>query len=140
MTRPDLVTKKLGSLRDQVLRLKDRRGADASEFARSRDLQDATAMSFVVATQEAIDIALHVVSEEVLGTPGTYAESFRLLAHNKIVLADLAQRLSDLVRVRNRIVHGYATVDQQRFWNELPLGIATLEEFAASIAAWLPRA
>jgi uncharacterized protein YutE (UPF0331/DUF86 family) len=139
MTDRALLTKKLGLLRDHVLRLRQRRRPTLEEFARSLDLQDAAGMSFIAGTQEAIDIALHIVAHQALGVPGGYAEAFALLARNDILDPELGQRLGDLVKVRNRIVHGYASLDFERFWRELPAGIAALEAFCAAIAAWLGR-
>jgi uncharacterized protein YutE (UPF0331/DUF86 family) len=134
MIDPALVTKKLGLLREHILRLQQRRRPTLAEFAASRDLQDATGMSFIAGMQEAIDIAMHIVSHRALGVPGAYAEAFDLLARNGLLGADLARRLGDLVRVRHRIVHGYASLDFERFWRELPAGIAALEEYSAAVA------
>jgi uncharacterized protein YutE (UPF0331/DUF86 family) len=137
MTDWALVTKKLGPLREHALRLRQRRRPTLAEFAANRDLQDAAGMSFIAGLQEAIDIALHVAARRALGQPGAYAEAFDLLGRNSILDPGLARRLGDLVRVRNRIVHGYASLDFERFWRELPAGIDALDEFAASIARWL---
>lgn len=133
----DLVTRKLALLREHVLRLRERRRPTLAEFAQNRDLQDAAGMSFIAGMQEAIDVAMHVVAERALTVPGTYAEAFQALAGHGILGAELAQRIGDLVRVRNRVVHGYASLDFERFWRELPAGIAALEEYSASIARWL---
>jgi hypothetical protein len=35
---------------------------------------------------------------------------------------------------------GYASVDLERLWAELPAGLETLERFAEAIAAYLDRA
>ena len=40
---------------------------------------------------------------------------------------------------RNRLAHGYATVDVERIWNEVPAGAAALETFTDAIAAGLSR-
>jgi uncharacterized protein YutE (UPF0331/DUF86 family) len=40
--------------------------------------------------------------------------------------------------MRNRIAHGYASVDHQRLWRELPDGLRALEAFGAAVTAWLP--
>jgi uncharacterized protein YutE (UPF0331/DUF86 family) len=50
----------------------------------------------------------------------------------------LATRLGALARVRNRILHGYAAVDHERFWSELPAGLDDLEALAQAIARRLP--
>ena len=40
--------------------------------------------------------------------------------------------------MRNRIAHGYASVDHERLWGELPDGLRALDAFAAAVAVWLP--
>jgi hypothetical protein len=75
MIDPALVTKKLGLLRENILRLQQRRRPTLAEFAASRDLQDATGMSFIAGMQEAIEIAMQIVSHRALGVPGAYAEA-----------------------------------------------------------------
>jgi len=143
MTKRELVIKKLGFLQEHLVRLRQRRGHSLAEFAADRDLQDATGMSFIAAVQEAVDISLHVAAEEALGMPGSFTEGFALLASNAILTNELAERLGDVVRVRHRVVHGYASVDFARFWRELPEGIDALQRFSAALAKWLgepPRA
>ncbi len=137
MTKRDLVIKKLGFLQEHLVRLRQRRGHSLAEFAANRDLQDATGMSFIAAVQEAVDLSLHIATGEALGMPGSFNEGFALLASNSILPNELAERLSDVVRVRHRVVHGYASVDFARFWRELPDGIQTLEQFSAALAKWL---
>jgi uncharacterized protein YutE (UPF0331/DUF86 family) len=44
-----------------------------------------------------------------------------------------------MATLRNRLAHGYAAVDIDRVWAELPAGIAALESFAAAVAASLQR-
>lgn len=47
-----------------------------------------------------------------------------------------------LLVLRNRLAHGYGSVDVERLWQELPAGLDALDRFAAAIAAWIgpPRA
>jgi len=79
---------------------------------------------------------VHIAAEESLGLPGSYSDAFALLARHDVIIADLGKRFEGVVRVHNRVVHGYATVAPARFWNDLPAGIAALTEFAAAIAAF----
>jgi uncharacterized protein YutE (UPF0331/DUF86 family) len=39
--------------------------------------------------------------------------------------------------LRNRIVHGYASVDSDRLWHDLPDGLDDLDRFAADIAKYV---
>jgi uncharacterized protein YutE (UPF0331/DUF86 family) len=138
MTDTTIVLRKLASLRNHVARLRRRRPTDAARFRSDVDLQDAIAMSLLVAVQEALDIALHMASDEGWGLPASYVESFELLAQHDVIDAALATELSKMAALRNRLAHGYATVDVDRLYGELPAGTDALEKFATRIAAVLP--
>lgn len=94
-------------------------------------------MSLLVAVQESVDIALHMASDEGWGVPASYGDSFALLERNGVLLPALAQQMAAMAALRNRLAHGYATVDAERLWNELPAGIAAFNAFVAAIAQHL---
>jgi uncharacterized protein YutE (UPF0331/DUF86 family) len=66
-----------------------------------------------LAIQAALDLASHIVSEERLGEPESYAELFSMLAAHGVIPADLAPRLRKMAGFRDLVVHGYAKVDPQ---------------------------
>ena len=134
MTDRDVVFRKLTSLGEQVMRMRRRRSADLASFLAEVDRQDALGMSLLVAVQDALDIALHVASDEGWGVPASYAESFDLLQAHGVIDAVLAQRLAGMAALRNRLAHGYASVDMERIWSELPAGLDAMDLFAATLA------
>jgi len=91
----------------------------------------------IVALQEAADIALHIGADEGWGVASSYVESFDLLARRGLIHVDLAARLSAMAALRNRVAHGYGSIDFERIWQETPEGVRALREFAAAIAAYL---
>lgn len=102
-------------------------------------VQDAIAMSILVIVQEAMDIALHIASDEGWPLATTYREAFTVLEQHGVLASQLVGSVVGTARLRNRIAHGYGTVDVEKIWHELPKGIATFEAFAAAIAAFLQR-
>ena len=117
-----------------------RRAATLPEFRGDIDHQDALALSLLVALQEAADIALHIASDEGWGVATSYASSFDLLARRGVIDEDLAARLVGVAALRNRVAHGYAAVDVERIWREVPDGVATLRAYAGAIARFIePR-
>ena len=137
MTDKTIVFRKLSSLREHVARMRRRRSSDLETFRADVDRQDAVGMSLLVAVQDALDIALHMASDEGWGVPASYAESFGMLASHGVIDAALADSLSSMAALRNRLAHGYGTADMDRIWNELPQGLSALDRFAAAIAARL---
>lgn len=134
-----LVLKKLSYLREHIGRVRDRRPTRLDEFERDLMRQDALALSLMVAIQESLDIALHIAAGEGWGVAATYAESFQLLAQHAVINAAHGTELGRIVTVRNRIAHGYATLDAVRLWREAPAGLDTLDRFAAAVAVWAER-
>lgn len=135
MTDAVLVLAKLTTLRDHLARMERRRPATFDELRTDVDRQDALALSLLVALQESADIALHMAADEGWGVASSYAESFELLAKAGVIGRDLARKLAAIASLRNRVAHGYASVDAERIWREVPEGIECLRRFAAAVAA-----
>ena len=137
MTDATLILRKLTVLREHAGRVRRRLPADATTFEQDVDCQDATSMSLFVAIQEAVDIALHIASDEGWGIPASYGEAFLLLASHGLLGRALGEQLAGMAGLRNRIAHGYASVDPRRLWAEIPAGLAALDELARAVAVFL---
>lgn len=137
MTNVALVARKLSVLEEHLRRLRERRPDDVASFAADTLLQDAVAMSLLVVVQEATDIALHIASDEGWELAPTYREGFTVLARHGVIDAALAASLAAAAQLRNRIAHGYAPLDAQRLWTELPQGIAAFGAFAIAVSKFL---
>jgi uncharacterized protein YutE (UPF0331/DUF86 family) len=134
MTDSGLVLRKITLLREHLSRARRRRPDALERLAADPDLQDALAMSLLVAIQEAIDIAFHLATGAGLGVPASSAEAFELLAKGGVLDSELASALARTAGLRNRIAHGYASVDLDRLWRELPGGLDALDRFAGAVA------
>jgi uncharacterized protein YutE (UPF0331/DUF86 family) len=139
MTNTALVARKLAVMSEHLRRLVTRRPQTAVALRGDELLQDAISMSVLVVVQEAMDIALHIASDEGWEVGATYREAFVVLARHGIIREELATSLGGAAQLRNRIAHGYATIDVDRLWNELPSGIAAFEELARCVAAFLQK-
>lgn len=134
MTDRLILLKKLAMLREHAERVRRRRPASQAAFEADIEVQDALALSFLVAVQEANDIAMHIAADEGWGLPGSYAEAFEILARNNVITAEHARELAAVAAVRNRIAHGYASLDPGRLWSELPVGLGALDRYVEAVA------
>lgn len=137
MIDSEIVLRKLGEVQRHVARARRRRGDDFEDLARDEDRQDALLLSVMVAVQEAIDCAYHLAVASKLGVPTSHADAFARLVEGGLLPEALGDTLADAARLRNRIAHGYASVDLERVWRELPVGLDALDAFASTIAATL---
>lgn len=89
---------------------------------------------FVLAAEQCIDIGQHIVSSEGLPAPATFADVFAILRDAGWMTADSAERLGELARFRNLLVHGYADVDDDRVVTYLSSDRDDLATFRAQVA------
>ncbi len=73
--------------------------------------QDAVALNLQRACEQCIDLANYVIKARKLGLPKESKDSFRLLAANRVIPADLARNLEGMVGFRNVLVHEYQRMD-----------------------------
>jgi uncharacterized protein YutE (UPF0331/DUF86 family) len=134
MVDSTILLRKLAALAEHVARLRRRLPADSAALVGDVDRQDALAMSFLVAVQQALDIAAHIAADEGYGVAPSYSGAFRLLAERGVLDLSDAEHLAKAALLRNRIAHGYTSVDFNRLWHEIPTAIQAFDAFAQRIA------
>ncbi|MGQ0574227.1 MAG: type VII toxin-antitoxin system HepT family RNase toxin [Pseudonocardia sp.] len=117
----------LAGYRDELRRLRDL-GLDAY-------LREAYAGRYLVqvAAQTCIDLAGHVIASNGWRAPRSFADGFTVLCEHGVLDADLADRLRALAGLRNRLVHVYDEVDDERVHAALRDGLDDIETFAVAI-------
>ena len=78
-----------------------------------KDIQ-AVKYSLLEIIEACIDIASHILVVENFERAESYAEIFEILAKQKILPVQLAEKLADMSRFRNLLVHSYGKVDKAR--------------------------
>lgn len=134
MVNPDIVSRKLAKaehwLSDAEVRLSEPRELFLSR-AETRDL--ATFYLFL-AMQETIDLAAHWVADAGWDSPEDAGGTFDVLASRDAIPQLLADQLRAMAGLRNRIAHGYATVQHDRLYEEAREGIPAIRKFLVAVA------
>ena len=89
--------------------------------------------------QSIIDICTHIVSRESDNIPQTYADCMKELAKLKIITTELAEKLSQMVKTRNLVVHQYEIVNNELVVTALKEILDDLELYKEAIFQWLDR-
>lgn len=106
-------------------------------YVNDRNRQAIVERRLQTAIESAINIANHIIARLGLRAPQDYADVFRVLNEARILPQELANRMQDMARFRNLLVHLYWTIDHERVYNSLPNRIAFLEQFVRCISEWL---
>jgi uncharacterized protein YutE (UPF0331/DUF86 family) len=128
-----LLTELLGSVSD-LRRYRD--SVTREELRRSRDAQHMVLHALYVATQSALDLAMHLGADAGLPQAETYQEAFHRLGEAGWLEPPLVERLAAWAGFRNVLAHLYATIDYDRAYDTLS-ELSDLERFAAIVSSRL---
>jgi len=73
--------------------------------------QDAIVLNVQRACQQAIDLAMYLVSKTGMGLPKASKEAFQLLEKNNVIDKNLSKSLQGMVGFRNIAIHEYQNLD-----------------------------
>ena len=73
---------------------------------------------------------LNSAPEEHLGIPKTYSDCFKILQERKIISKQLDQKLLNIARFRNLLIHFYWNVNDEKIYEILQAGLNDFNEFA----------
>ncbi len=93
-----------------------------------KDVQ-AAKFSLLECIEACIDIAGYLIAEKGLKRPESYAEVFQILEEEGLLEEPLAERLSDMTRFRNFLVHRYGEVDNKRVFEFIKENLRDIYEF-----------
>jgi uncharacterized protein YutE (UPF0331/DUF86 family) len=134
MVRPEVVERKLSRAIAWLDDAEAKLSRPAADFLADLDAQDLASFHLFLAIQECIDLAAHWVADARWGSPDEASATFDLLARHGAIDHELAAKMRGAVGLRNRIAHGYSTIDQARIHGEYREGITTLRKFLAHVA------
>jgi uncharacterized protein YutE (UPF0331/DUF86 family) len=135
LARPEVIEKKVtraSAWLDDAEALTSRPG---EEFLSDVKVRDLASFYIFLTIQECIDLAAHWVAEAGWSAPDDAASLFDVLADREVIDRDLATSLRGAVGLRNRIAHGYASVDHARMQSEFREGASALRRFLARAIA-----
>jgi uncharacterized protein YutE (UPF0331/DUF86 family) len=84
---------------------------DSQSFQADESRRDLAAFYLILAVEECIDLAEHLIAEQGWGAPESAGEEFELLEKRGVIDASLAREMRQAVGLRNVLVHEYADAD-----------------------------
>ncbi|MDW8065845.1 MAG: DUF86 domain-containing protein, partial [Anaerolineae bacterium] len=133
----ELLADRLARLEEFLRLLEPLAGMDREAFCQDPYRYGSAERFLQLGIEAAIDIGHHIVARLGLGRPQSYAEIFQLLERREILKAETARAMSQLARLRNRLVHLYWEVDAAQVHTLLSDAIRDLREFMKAIAGFL---
>ena len=90
-----------------------------------------------VSIESCLNISQHIIASERFRSPENYAESFEILAENRVIPEEFLPTLQKMVRFRNRLVHLYWEVDEATIYDILENELGDFVRFMNYIVKFL---
>ena len=130
---PDLIRTRCTEIEESVSRLERLHGLSRGAFLADQDTLDLTCYRLLVAIEAALALCYHVSAKRLHLVPEEYAECFANLRDAGIIPADLTERLQQMARCRNLLIHMYWKIDYGQVYDILHRNLHDLRAFAAAI-------
>jgi len=80
-----------------------------------------------------LDVTNHIIASEHFRAPKDYADSFMIIEEEGIISGDQGQRLRQMAKFRNRLVHLYGEIDNAYVYEFIKKDLKDIEEFKSII-------
>ena len=84
-----------------------------------------------------INIGNHIISDQGLRAPKDYADIFKVLAENRILLMEDTLTLKQMVQFRNRLVHVYWDIEPKVLWQIIQEELGDIKRCAQNLAKYV---
>jgi len=110
----------------QLFRYKD---DDSEILAKDPEKIGNIKYQLIVLIEACIDLCTHIVAKSFSVAPESYSHCFQLIQENNIIEKQLADKLSEMAKFRNLLVHLYWKVDNKRVIEIAQNELGTFKEF-----------
>ena len=128
-----VIGEKLLSLNRCLERVKLHTPANVEALQSDFDTQDIICLNIQRAVQISVDIAAHILAEQLHEQTPTMAETFLALSRHGLLDSQLASRLAKAVGFRNIAVHEYNTLYMNILYSIITHEINCFYEFADTV-------
>ncbi len=137
MIDQELVEKKIDLIEEKLDYLSEAEQICLENFLDSYEKVQAVKHTLQESIEACLDIANHIIAASELKRSETYSDMFQRLSEEGILGDELADRLSDMARFRNLLVHQYAEIDNRRVYQILKDNLVDVENFLKRIEEFL---
>jgi len=130
----------VGEVKEALHVLREYLPKSKEEILKNATILGSVKYHLIVAIQGCIDICNHLVAKKGGRAPEDYADCFNLMADLGILENDLSERLAQMARFRNLLIHLYWRVDNERVYKILSENLVDIDQFLGAVGRILKKA
>lgn len=134
-----LILRKLASLSDYLKQIAEFSSIKLDDYRSDWKVQRIVERTLQMMIETCADVAGHVIADNGLRTPETYADTFRVLGENGILSSEQTTVMEKMAKFRNIVVHQYETVDAEIVVLILKRHLSDFEQFSDAVVRHLTK-
>lgn len=137
MVDKTLILRKLSILDEYLKQINEYANISSKNYAADWKIQRIVERTLQMMIETCLDVSGHIIADEKLRVPETYADMFRILVENDILKGSQLEALEKMARFRNIIVHDYEKIDAGIVLGILQNNLDDFEGFKEAIIDYL---
>jgi len=134
---PNLVATKISEIQQSLERLNGISSKGRDVFLTDPDLIDSAKYRLITAIEASISICNHIIVRKFKRVPESYSDCFTILHECDVITAELAERLGNMTRFHNMLVHIYREIDDEKIFEILTSDLVDFENYIKEIVRFL---
>ncbi len=130
---PDLIRARCAEIDASLSRLEELRRLPRETFLSSQDTLDVACYRLLIAIEAALALCFHVSAKRLNHVPEEYAGCFSSLEKAGLIPTDLSNRLQQMARFRNLLVHVYWKIDYVQVYEIISTRLDDLRAFRTTM-------
>ena len=139
MVDKHLILRKFATLEEYLSQMNEYANISLKDYADDWKIQRIVERTLQMMIETCLDISSHIISDEKLRVPETYADMFRILVQNSILEEPHLEAFEKMAKFRNIVVHDYEKINPEIVVAILRNNLQDFKEFQASIIMYLKK-
>jgi uncharacterized protein YutE (UPF0331/DUF86 family) len=137
MVDSEKIARYIGQLKLYLNQISELKEVNKRDFISNWRIHDLAERKLHQAIEAFLSIGEMLISEFNFRKPDSYADIPRILEENEVIPSELSERLIDLAKLRNVLVHEYINLDHERVYERMQKDTLTIEEFIDHVKRFL---
>ena len=129
MVSIEKISLKFAQLEEYLQILRDIGKISEEKFLKDKIVIGSAKYYLQVGIESCLDVANHIIATDRFRAPQDYADSFKVLDENHVVPSELSQKLRQMAKFRNRLVHLYGEIDNSYVYQIIHEDLGDMIEF-----------
>jgi uncharacterized protein YutE (UPF0331/DUF86 family) len=129
-----IIEELIGLIEPELVLLRSKQEVSFEGYLSDVELQHIAERALQNAIQACIGIGARIISKMSFRKAEGYHDIFDILSQQKIIPADLRDRMHEMVGLRNALVHEYRVIEHSEVYSHFQGSLNVLEEFVRKIA------